>query len=128
MHPDERFCEKLDAIGEEFTLGILRTESARHPENVEALSEYANLLTRSGRYQEGLEVDLRLAALRPTDPFVHYNLACSYAMLGEKEKAFEQLARAVELGYDDREFLLSDTDLKSLREDPRFRRILESLG
>ena len=128
MEQEQRFQKKLQQIGEEFSLGILHTEAVRNPGNVEALSEYASLLTRSGRYQEGLEVDLRLAALRPTDPYVHYNLACSYAMLGDKEKAFEQLEKSVNLGYDDREFLLTDTDLTSLREDPRFRRILESLG
>lgn len=128
MEAEDRFRKKLDAIGEEFSLGILRTEAVRHPENFEALSEYANLLTRKGRYAEGLEVDLRLASLRPADPFVHYNLACSYALLGNQTAALEELGKAVELGYDDRDYLASDPDLKTLREHPRFRQILERLG
>lgn len=128
MDPQDPATRRLEKIGQEFTVRWLRSEVERRPGNAEALSELANLLTKSGRYEEGLQVDLRLVSLRPEDPIVHYNLACSYALLTKREEALAELRKAVELGYEDRDFILRDGDLGSLHGDPRFRDIVESLG
>jgi putative intracellular protease/amidase len=49
-----------------------------------------------------------------------YNAACAAALIDDKDRAFDYLARAIESGLDDREYIAQDDDLKSLREDPRF--------
>lgn len=98
------------------------------PRNIGALTELAQVLTLLGRYEEGLQADRELTRLLPDDPTAHYNLACSLALLGQREEALDALEHAVELGYDDVEHLLADEDLKPLRDDPRFREVVELLG
>ena len=54
-----------------------------------------------------------------------YNLACAHALAGNRDRALEALARAVEAGYDDPRHLRQDDDLRSLRGDARFLAIAE---
>lgn len=117
----------LTRVGDEFLVRCLRYETAIRPANLGALAELGHALTRLERYQEGLEVDRMLVQLCPSDPLVHYNLACSLALLRQSEAAFEELERAVELGYAEPQHLLDDPDLESLRSDPRFQRLVERL-
>jgi tetratricopeptide (TPR) repeat protein len=49
-----------------------------------------------------------------------YNLACAEAMLGEHEPALEHLLRAVEVEPVFADYAQSDSDLASIRSDPRF--------
>lgn len=84
------------------------------------LQALGNLYTRIGRYEDGLKVDLELTKLQPSNPYNWYNLGCSYALMGERAKAFEALNRAVDLGFHDAEWMRKDPDLASLRGDPAF--------
>jgi beta-lactamase regulating signal transducer with metallopeptidase domain/Tfp pilus assembly protein PilF len=49
-----------------------------------------------------------------------YNIACGYALLGEPDKAFEWLRRAMDEGFDLAAYIGHDDDLDGLRSDPRF--------
>ena len=69
-------------------------------------------------------MDRRLVRLLPDRAIPWYNLACSYAVLGMTDPAFAALQRALELGYRHLAHLRRDPDLKSLRHDPRFLRLL----
>ena len=120
--------ERLDRLGLEFVVELLRRSAARHPDNLETLSELATLLTRLGRHAEGLEADLRLVRMAPADATVRYNLACSLALTGQKDQALDALERAVELGYGDAKHLLDDADLSSLRGEARFHALIERLS
>ena len=78
---------------------------------------------RSGRAEEARDL---LADVRP-GPQTWYNLACTYALLGESARSLELLAielqenHASEAARDrQREWARSDPDLASLRGDPRF--------
>ena len=93
----------------------------KNPDFVDALILLAEEYTKRGLYEKGLLIDKRLARLKKKDPIVRYNLACSYALVGQKEKALVALERAVKLGYRDFEHLEKDSDLKILRDDPRFK-------
>jgi Flp pilus assembly protein TadD len=115
-----QLTQRLRAIGQDFSLEILAGEVSRHPENLEALRELASELTAAGKLCEGLTIDRKLARLLPDEPEVHYNLACSLALLGDADDAFRALLRAAELGYDDLAHLERDRDLEVLRDDPRF--------
>jgi len=94
---------------------------------MEILFELGDLLTRMGYIEEGLKVDLRLSKLLPHDPTVHYNLACSYALLREKDDAFSELQQAIHLGYADAAHMSKDQDLEALRSDPRFTKCLRDI-
>jgi tetratricopeptide (TPR) repeat protein len=65
-----------------------------------------------------LEMSLELGAGYPFN--TAYNIACSYAQLGEKDQAFKWLERAMDMGYRNLQVVRIDTDLKLLRDDPRF--------
>ncbi len=54
-----------------------------------------------------------------------YNLACAYAMLNQRDAAFEWLDRAITAGFDSYGHMNSDRDLDNLRSDPRFRRFID---
>ena len=99
-----------------FFEGLLR----RRPNDKLILKAIGDLYTQAGRHQSGLEVDLQLCRICPEDSEVWYNLGCSYALVGRKDESFDALFRAVDLGYRDGRWMMNDTDLSSLHEDPRF--------
>jgi tetratricopeptide (TPR) repeat protein len=104
-----------------FFEGILQQE----PNLVDVLIPLGDAYTKRGLYEKGLEVDLRLSRLRPGDPSVLYNLACSYSLLKQIEPGLEALEKALSLGYDEFSFLMSDPDLESLRKEPQFKKLVE---
>ncbi len=108
----------------EFEIELFETALRHQPENVDALYSLGNAYTRVGRYEEGLRIDRQLAEIFPENPTVHYNLACSLALLGRNDSALETLHYALEIGFDDERLLATDPDLKSLRLDPRFQELV----
>jgi Flp pilus assembly protein TadD len=118
---------RLDRIGLEFLADVLEIEVARRPENDEALGDLGHVLTRLGRNARALEVDRELVRRNPQDETVHYNLACSLALVGEIDAALDALERACTLGYDDADHAESDEDLAPLREHARFQALLARL-
>jgi tetratricopeptide (TPR) repeat protein len=100
----------------EFIEGLVR----RDPDYVDALQILGDHYTQRGRITEGLKVDERLARLEPQNPLVFYNLACSYSLAGEIERAAAALEKALSLGYRDFAWLVKDPDLKKLRAQPAF--------
>jgi len=89
---------------------------------VEALAALGDLYTKKGQYKKGLELDEQLARLKPEDPVVLYNLACSYSLLNNRVKAFLTTKVAITYGYHDFRFLEQDQDLTNLRNDSRFQK------
>jgi len=107
-----------------FVEGVVR----RDPVFVDALQVLGDNYTRRGRYSEGLEVDQKLVNLRPDDPLVHYNLACSYSLTRQLDLAAAELERAIALGYRDVRWLTRDPDLNNLRQHPLFKGIRARLA
>lgn len=107
----------------EFMEGVVR----RDPRYVEALQLLGDNYTKRGRYSEGLVVDERLAQLEPENPLVFYNLACSYSLTDQCERAADAIEKALELGYTDFKWLAKDPDLKKLRVHPRYKQIRETI-
>ncbi|MCK5180603.1 MAG: hypothetical protein KAR32_13820 [Candidatus Omnitrophica bacterium] len=96
----------------------------KNPDFVEALVALGDLYTKAGMYKEGLAIDEKLVQLRPDDPLVLYNLACSYSLLKDIDKAFRAFKKAINCGYCDFEHLQRDEDLTNLRKDRRFQQYL----
>jgi tetratricopeptide (TPR) repeat protein len=89
------------------------------PANNRAWYRLAYSLHAAGKYNEAVDAYQKIAA--NNNPTVLYNLACAYAKLNNKDKAFEWLNKAVNAGFSQTAQLTSDTDLASLREDSRFK-------
>ena len=119
---------RIQAVGLDFLASFLEVETGRHPSNLDALAELGHVYTRLQRHQEGLAVDQRLVCLAPQECTAHYNLACSLAILGRAGESLDSLERAIELGYDDADFMQRDADLARVREDPRFRQLITRIG
>jgi tetratricopeptide (TPR) repeat protein len=103
----------------EFMEGLVH----RDPDYVDALQLLGDHYTQRGRYLEGLKVDERLARLEPHNSLVFYNLACSYSLTDQFDRAVLALEKALQLGYRDFAWLARDPDLRKLRQQPVYRAI-----
>jgi hypothetical protein len=97
-----------------------------HPEDAVAWMRLgvSQAATRDPAAAASLEKAVQLGADTPSDL---YNVACGYALLGQKEKALDWLERAAAAGFDDKRLAESDTDLASLRGEARFKAFLDGL-
>lgn len=99
-----------------FYEGIL----SKQPDFLETLVALGDLYTRRGLFEKGLEVDRKLSGIKPEDPIIWYNLACSYSLVNQLDKSFDALKASLHLGYKDFDYLQADADLENLRKDTRF--------
>jgi superkiller protein 3 len=63
---------------------------------------------------------VKAAEARPHDPRAAYDAARVYAQHGDSDQALAWLAKALELGYAQTDFLSVDPAFATLRKDPRF--------
>ena len=112
-------------------MGIKRAEEAMrlHPENGKPAQMGAPSLARIGEAQRAMDWLERSLYLDPDDPLANYNAACTFAHLGEVDRAFETLERwGAVSGKSEIAWLEKDSDLDSLRTDPRFASLKDQLG
>ncbi len=76
------------------------------------------------RYTDALQLAAILVALKPADPEAWYNLGSCYALNGRATEAIAALAKAINTGFDDIEWIQFDVELQSLKSDPRFQQLL----
>lgn len=66
--------------------------------------------------------------INPKDQLTLYNLACAYALSGDKGvEAVEALEASVEAGFEDYAHMEKDPDLESLRDLPGYQQLIEQL-
>jgi beta-lactamase regulating signal transducer with metallopeptidase domain/tetratricopeptide (TPR) repeat protein len=78
-------------------------------------------LHRRERYDEAIEAFQKAVEAGYREDAASYNIACGYALKGDRDKAFEWLRRAEEAGFDLSSYLGHDDDLDGLRGDPRWK-------
>ena len=129
-HPSPETSKRRprDRVQLDFEIDFFGRLLERDPYFVDALRAQANNLAVKGLHARALQLDRRLVRLTPEDAIAWYNLACSYTVLGMIDPGFFALQRALELGYAHARCLLRDPDLKALRRDPRFDRLLRRFG
>ena len=98
---------------------------SRHLEHVRLRSQFVQA-TRSGDTAKMQAVCRKGVELLPDDPTWHYNLACAlaYAENGHAA-AFDELERAIDLGFRNAEAIRKDTDLVRLARHRRSEELLE---
>jgi adenylate cyclase len=102
---------------------------ATDPTDARALSLSTGPLITLGRVPEALAWSVRACALEPDEPYVHYNAACSFAVLGETEQALAAIERGIVGGRLCRPaWIEHDDDLASIREHPRFKALFAAAG
>jgi len=101
-------------------IGFMEGLVRRDPDYADVLQLLGDHYTQRGLYAEGLEVDERLARLEPSNAVVFYNLACSYSLTDQFDRAALALEKALSLGYRDFAWLAKDPDLKKFRQQPAY--------
>lgn len=96
------------------------------PNNGRAWFNLAWALHFSREHTRAAEAFRRAVDLGYNTPNSTYNVACAYAMLNQKDLAFEWLDRAFKAGFDSTGALSWDHDLDNLRADVRFKRFVEN--
>jgi non-specific serine/threonine protein kinase/serine/threonine-protein kinase len=110
-----------------------RTLGPQHRDTMESLAFLGTALAKSGRYEDARKLYLDTidkisndkSGAHGGDVFeLWYSLASLAAGTGRRDEAFDYLHHAIEAGYKDAQFLRTDDDLKSLRNDPRFDKLV----
>jgi TolB-like protein/Flp pilus assembly protein TadD len=96
-----------------------------NPDDARALNLGAGIWSNLGQTEKALEWANRSLEIDREDPQLLYNVACVYAIEGMKEEALQCLERAIDKGYGHLEWMEHDSDLNSLRNDKRFKALLE---
>ena len=109
-------------------LGTLERHLEMNPHDTRALYVCAQNLCCVGEQEKGHELAERALNQDEDEPVVLYNVACFYAHAGNKERSLELLELAVDKGWGDKAWLETDSDLDSIRELPRFKKLLERIN
>jgi tetratricopeptide (TPR) repeat protein len=100
-----------------------------HNKNFE--EAYVNLSTAylsEKKFNESRKILSTLEEINPSNPSLHYNLACYHALTGQDGPALNALQRAVELGFKSLESIETDPDLENLRSNPKFEQWWKTLN
>jgi serine/threonine-protein kinase len=89
----------------------------------------AEFLAGAGRSEEALaQLTPDALQISRADHDMAYWVGSTYALLGEIDVAFKWLTKAVRLGNENKPHFISDTNLDSLKDDPRWQELLDKMG
>lgn len=91
-----------------------------NPYDGSAWSQLGYCLHADKKYDEALKAYARAIELGWGRPTNLYNTACALALSGRKDDAIAALEKALDARFAEQQTLENDTDLDSLRADPRF--------
>jgi superkiller protein 3 len=126
--------ECLDMLGNAYgELGMLEEAEEAFRRAIEVDAQYPLghydlgwiLAKTESRQKEALASFKRALALDEDLPWAYYSIACIYALWGRKKAALAFFEKALQKGLDDRAHIDGDSDLDGLRNDPKFRDLME---
>jgi hypothetical protein len=106
---------------------IYRALIAVDSADAESWLNLARILHGAGRYKEAIEANQQAARSDAHRGAALFNMACEYAITGQRDKAVETAQKAIEAGFRAKWAWEDDTDLVSLQADPRFKALVASL-
>ncbi len=95
------------------------------PNFSEALSNRGMTYAKLKKYNEAISDYNRSLELNPNDAVTQYNLACLFSLWGKANDAIAYLEKAIDRDKKYREDSKTDTDFDNIREDPRFKKLIE---
>jgi serine/threonine protein kinase/tetratricopeptide (TPR) repeat protein len=119
--------KEADATGKRGIAAVERA-LALNPSDSRGLYLGAIELQYGGDTVKSEEWARRAVQSDPVNPLLLYNIGCLYSVAGKSGLALDHLERAMELGMRNRDWLMTDPDLNSLRNDPRFKALLSDTG
>jgi serine/threonine protein kinase/Flp pilus assembly protein TadD len=103
---------------------VLRQQLELVPEDVRARILLSSNLASSGEVDECIRHLQTAVALRPNDPNILYNAACTYGVMTRKAEALAMLKKAIAAGWGNPNWAARDSDLDCLHDDPEFRKLV----
>ncbi len=118
---------KSDESESSYRQGLMAAEKHLevHPDDARALYFGANALTQLNERERAMRWAERALEMEPDEHQVLYNVACVYALLGEQDRAIDCLERSVTQGWGQKQWMINDPDLASLRGNSRFQKLIE---
>lgn len=111
-----------------WVVAVVSTPAAsRDEKRFYRLRDKANQAMHAGQKAVALNLLHGLEAMAPESQLVPYDLACAFALAGNRETALAQLQRAVDRGWDDADHAETDPDLESLHGDARFDAVIAAM-
>ena len=109
-----------------FRKGLAAAEKhvEHHPGEARAWYLGAHAHYELGDRETAMKWNERAMELGPRDTATLYNAGCLFSLMGEFDKCFECLHRAVEFGFSNRAWVETDPDLQPIRSDPRYEPLL----
>ena len=99
-----------------------------NPDDTIVMSRMAGPYAHFGEKEKAYRLLGRVLEIDPGDGLVLYNCACTYAVLGDEKEALTCLKKAIDSGYKNvREWVKSDPDFESLRENPEFKTLIAQI-
>ena len=98
-----------------------------NPGDTRALYLGANGLIGLGEKEKGLKWLQRALTLEPDDAMLLYNAGCIYAMCDLPEEALNCLEKSAKSGLTQKDWYLHDSNLDSIRNLDRFKKILNGM-
>jgi CubicO group peptidase (beta-lactamase class C family) len=98
--------------------------AARRPRDGGAIFNAGVAWASGGKADEAIAALERAWELKARPPRTAFWLGAAFGLKGDKERAFEWLNRALDLGFDRRR-LSTEPVLNGLRDDPRFKALLD---
>jgi non-specific serine/threonine protein kinase len=94
------------------------------PDDVRARMLLANHYAFLGRFADAIRETQKAVAMRPADPSMLYNAACTFGIMQRKAEALDHLIKAKAAGWGNLGWAARDPDLTCLRDDPDFQRLV----
>lgn len=125
----EGMAEQAFFRGEyERAIELYRTVVHERPDDAQAWARFAHAMHELGRYEPALELHEKASSFDRNRIISSFRLGCALARLGRTDEAIAKLERAVEVGFRDRSRAEREPDLESLRDEPRFHRVLDRMA
>jgi carboxyl-terminal processing protease len=105
-------------------VSILIIASAVSAQSADELIQKASQAYDRKQFVQSAALYEKAFAAGSNDDGAAYEAACCYALIGGRDKAFEFLKKAGELGWSDADHARKGADLESLRTDPRWEPVL----
>jgi tetratricopeptide (TPR) repeat protein len=105
-------------------LGAYRRAHAQKPDDLPVLMGMAWCFKRVHRLDEAITAMEQANRLSPNEPIIMYNLACYFALAGNKTQALSWLGRALRSEKSLRKLIPDESDFDALRNDPDFQFVI----
>jgi adenylate cyclase len=128
LHQVLRGLGRVDEGREYAQMGLKRAEEAlrKYPESSRPAQLGAAALSSMGEADKARQWMDRALAIDPDDNHIKYNAACMWAQIGEPNRALDLLEQwAFHVGRENLNWMAEDPDLESIRDHPRYKKILE---